>query len=102
MLHVLERGQIGAVYNVAGGTPHTNLELTAMLLERCGRARQTHVRHVEDRLGHDRRYAIDAAKLHALGWQPKVEFDDGISRTVEWYRDNEPWWRPLKTPGATA
>ncbi len=102
VLHVLERGQIGAVYNVAGGTPHTNLELTAMLLERCGRARQTHVRHVEDRLGHDRRYAIDAAKLHALGWQPKVEFDDGISRTVEWYRDNEPWWRPLKTPGATA
>ncbi len=102
VLHVLERGEIGAVYNVAGGTPHTNLELTAMLLERCGRTAKTHVRHVEDRPGHDRRYAIDAAKLHALGWGPQVDFGDGISRTVEWYRDNEAWWRPLRMPGATA
>jgi dTDP-glucose 4,6-dehydratase len=101
-LHVLERGELGGVYNVAGGTPHTNLELTAMLLERCGRAHQTHVRHVEDRPGHDRRYAIDADKLLALGWRPQVDFDDGISRTVDWYRNNEPWWRPLKMPGATA
>jgi dTDP-glucose 4,6-dehydratase len=101
-LHVLERGEIGGVYNVAGGTPHTNLELTAMLLDRCGRAHRTHVRHVEDRPGHDRRYAIDADKLLALGWRPQVDFDDGISRTVECYRDNEPWWRPLKAPGVIA
>jgi dTDP-glucose 4,6-dehydratase len=102
VLHVLERGEVGAVYNVAGGAPRTNLELTAMLLERCGRDRRTHVRHVEDRPGHDRRYAIDAAKLHALGWHPQVNFDDGIHLTVEWYRDNQSWWRPLKMQGATA
>ncbi len=102
VLHVLERGEIGAVYNVAGGAPRTNLELTAMLLERCGRTARTHVRHVEDRPGHDRRYAIDAAKLRALGWRPQVNFDDGISGTVDWYRENESWWRPLKMPRATA
>jgi len=96
VLLVLERGEIGGVYNVAGGAPRTNLDLTTTLLRLCGRSHETHVRHVEDRPGHDRRYAIDAAKLHALGWHPQVSFDEGIARTVEWYRNNEPWWRPLR------
>jgi dTDP-glucose 4,6-dehydratase len=99
VLHVLDRGETGSVYNIAGGAPCTNLELTHLLVERCGRSMATHVRHVADRPGHDRRYAIDAAKLHALGWRPQTSFEDGINHTVDWYRANESWWRPLKLGG---
>jgi dTDP-glucose 4,6-dehydratase len=97
ILHVLERGDTGNVYNVAGANPRTNLELTRLLLEGCGRSMDTHVEHVSDRLGHDRRYALDTAKLRALGWSPRVPFDDGLRSTIAWYRANESWWRPLKT-----
>jgi dTDP-glucose 4,6-dehydratase len=96
ILHVLEHGESGNVYNVGGGTSRTNLELTERLVRHCGRAMDTHVRHVTDRLGHDRRYALDSSKLHGLGWRPQMAFDEGIARTVAWYRDNEQWWRPLK------
>jgi dTDP-glucose 4,6-dehydratase len=96
ILHVLERGETGAVYNIAGGTRLTNLELTRLLTKLCGRSMETHVRHVADRPGHDRRYALDASRLHALGWRPAVTFDDGIARTIDWYRENPDWWRPLK------
>jgi dTDP-glucose 4,6-dehydratase len=57
---------------------------------------ETHVEHVTDRLGHDRRYAINSDKLRALGWKPRIPFDEGIAATVNWYRTNESWWRPLK------
>jgi dTDP-glucose 4,6-dehydratase len=97
ILHVLERGETGNVYNVAAANPRTNLQLTRLLVEGCGRSMETHVEHVTDRLGHDRRYAIDAAKLRALGWSPRVPFDEGLRNTVAWYRANESWWRPLKT-----
>lgn len=96
ILHVLECGELGGVYNVGGGTPRTNLELTRLLIERCGRSMERHIAHVADRPGHDRRYALDSTRIHALGWRPLVPFDEGIARTVEWYRDNEAWWRPLK------
>src|SRR5580704_1098747 len=101
ILHVLEHGVVGNVYNVAGGTHQTNLALTRTLIELCGRAVNTHVTHVADRPGHDRRYAVNAAKLCALGWTPKVPFEKGIAQTVEWYRANESWWRPLKAPAET-
>jgi dTDP-glucose 4,6-dehydratase len=97
ILHVLEHGDTGNVYNVAAANPRTNLELTRLLVEGCGRSMETHVEHVTDRLGHDRRYALDAAKLRALGWSPRVPFDDGLRSTIAWYRANESWWRPLKT-----
>lgn len=96
VLHVLEHGAAGRVYNVGGGSSLTNLELTRILVGACGRSMERHVEHVADRPGHDRRYALDSSRLHALGWRPQVSFDDGIARTVEWYRDNESWWRPLK------
>jgi dTDP-glucose 4,6-dehydratase len=96
ILHVLERGAIGDVYNVSGQMPMTNLDLTRRLLRECGRTMETHVEHVADRPGHDRRYAIDSAKLRALGWTPRTDFDDGLARTVRWYREHESWWRPLK------
>lgn len=96
ILHVLERGAAGNVYNIAAGTPRTNLELTRMLVELCDRPLETHVAHVADRPGHDRRYAVNPAKLRTLGWKPQMPFDEGIARTIEWYRKNESWWRPLK------
>jgi len=100
ILLVLERGEPGSVYNVAGGSPHTNLDLTRVLMHLCERSMDTHVEHVTDRAGHDRRYAVSAQKLHALGWRPQVPFADGIARTVAWYRANESWWRPLKAAAA--
>jgi dTDP-glucose 4,6-dehydratase len=96
ILAVLEVGESGNVYNVAGDAPHTNLELTRALMRLCGRSMNTHVLHVADRAGHDRRYAVNSAKLQALGWRPQVPFDKGIAETVAWYRANESWWRPLK------
>ncbi len=96
ILHVLESGAPGNVYNVAGGAPQTNLDLTRTLVRLCGRSMQTHVNHVTDRAGHDRRYAVNAKKLHDLGWRPQIQFADGIAQTVAWYRANESWWRPLK------
>jgi len=96
ILHVLERGTPPNVYNVSAGTPRTNLELTRGLIERCGRSVETHVRHVTDRPGHDRRYAVNAGKLRALGWRPEIPFDEGLAATVQWYRENEGWWRALK------
>jgi dTDP-glucose 4,6-dehydratase len=57
----------------------------------------THVKHVVDRPGHDRRYAVDSSKAHALGWKPQVAFEDGLRATVEWYRAKEAWWRPLRS-----
>jgi dTDP-glucose 4,6-dehydratase len=97
ILHVLERGSAGEIYNISGEAPMTNLDLTGRLVQACGRTMETHVEHVADRLGHDRRYAINSDKLRALGWAPQTHFDDGIAQTVRWYRDHESWWRPLKS-----
>ncbi len=96
ILQVLENGEVGSVYNIAGGSSRTNLELTRVLIDHCGRSMATHVTHVADRPGHDRRYAVNAGRVRALGWKPRVTFDEGIARTVAWYRANEAWWRPLK------
>ncbi|HTX59047.1 MAG TPA: dTDP-glucose 4,6-dehydratase [Verrucomicrobiae bacterium] len=97
ILHVLEHGELGNAYNLGGGNPRTNLEITRELVEQCGRSMETHVKHVIDRAGHDRRYAIDSAKARALGWMPRVPFEEGLRATVAWYRANEAWWRPLKS-----
>jgi len=97
---VLEAGQVGETYNVGGDAERQNLEvvhtLCALLDERRpladGRRRESLITFVEDRPGHDRRYAIDASKLKdALGWAPAVTFEEGMARTVDWYLDNQPW-----------
>ncbi|HZZ00644.1 MAG TPA: dTDP-glucose 4,6-dehydratase [Candidatus Baltobacteraceae bacterium] len=97
ILHALENGDPGHVYNVGGGNPRTNMEITRRLVEDCGRSMETHVKHVLDRPGHDRRYALNCSKLRNLGWSPRVAFEQGIRETVAWYRANEAWWRPLKS-----
>jgi dTDP-glucose 4,6-dehydratase len=97
IMHVLEHGADGEIYNLGGGNSHTNREITERLLAATGRAFETHVRHVGDRLGHDRRYALDARKAQGLGWTPRMPFEDGLPATVAWYRENEAWWRPIKS-----
>jgi dTDP-glucose 4,6-dehydratase len=95
--HVLEFGVPGEIYNLGGGNSHTNREITQTLLDQTGRAWATHVRHVTDRPGHDRRYCLDASKARALGWAPEVDFTAGLAQTVAWYRANEHWWRPTRS-----
>jgi dTDP-glucose 4,6-dehydratase len=95
---VLEKGRTGETYNIGGGTELTNRDLTERLLAACGRDWSS-VEPAVDRLGHDRRYSLDDSKLRdELGYAPAMDFDAGLGATVAWYRDNEPWWRPLKPP----
>ena len=97
---VLEKGAPGEYYNIGGGVELNNKELTGKLLEACGASWETSVDYVEDRKGHDRRYAIDDSKLRALGYTPGTTFEDGLAQTVQWYRDNRAWWEPLKAKAA--
>lgn len=93
---VLERGEPGTVYNVASQNELTNLELTRRVLRLLGGSADL-IRHVADRPGHDRRYAVNAGRLHALGWSPQWDVERGLAQTVAWYRDHPEWWRPLKS-----
>jgi len=93
---VLHQGELGEVYNIGGGNEVSNLALTRRILELLGKDEDL-IRYVVDRPGHDRRYSIDCAKVRALGWEPAVAFEDGLERTVSWYRDNPGWWRPIKS-----
>ena len=94
--HVLEHGATGETYNVTGNNERTNRDVVAQLLARLGKPWSL-VRLVDDRPGHDRRYAMDDSKLAGLGWKNKMPFDEGLAATVDWYRDNEGWWRPIKS-----
>jgi dTDP-glucose 4,6-dehydratase len=93
---VLREGVPGHVYNIGGGNEVQNLTITHQILELLGKSEQL-IRFVTDRPGHDRRYAVDCAKLKALGWAPKLSFEAGLARTVEWYASHQDWWRPIKS-----
>ena len=93
---VLEGGRPGEVYNIGGGTELTNKELTGLLLDACG-AGWDRVVNVEDRKGHDLRYSVSIAKIRSeLGYEPAVDFEQGLAETVRWYVDNRAWWEPLQ------
>jgi len=93
---VMERGAPGEAYNVGGGNERPNIEITRRVLELTGRD-ESLVRHVTDRPGHDRRYALDTTRLRSLGWAPEHEFDQALARTVEWYRERRDWWEPIRS-----
>ena len=93
--HVLEHGVAGEVYNIPGGTELANREMAARLLALVGKPWSL-VRSVEDRPGHDRRYAMDGTRLRALGWENRVPLDAGLAATVAWYREHEAWWRAAR------
>jgi dTDP-glucose 4,6-dehydratase len=92
---LLTDGQPGEVYNIGGGNEVRNVDLTHRLLDLVGRD-GSFIRRVEDRPGHDRRYSLDTGKLGAMGWTPVHDFTAGLAETVDWYRQNEWWWRPIK------
>ncbi|MFA5807311.1 MAG: dTDP-glucose 4,6-dehydratase [bacterium] len=94
---VLRRGRPGEIYNVGGGNERTNIEITKLLIAAMGKDERS-MKFVPDRPGHDRRYAIDDAKIRAeLGVIPRVPFEEGLRATVRWYIDNEPWWRAVQS-----
>jgi dTDP-glucose 4,6-dehydratase len=94
--HALLNGAPGEVYNCGGPDECDNLAVVSRIAELTG-ADPDLIEFVRDRPGHDRRYSLSSAKLHALGWRAQVGFEDGLARTVEWYRDNEWWWEPIRS-----
>jgi len=93
---VLKNGKLGEVYNIAGGSEKENIEITKLILELTGKP-ESLIKPVADRIGHDRRYSLDASKLKALGWTQEHSFDTAMRETVQWYRNNRQWWEPLKS-----
>jgi dTDP-glucose 4,6-dehydratase len=94
--HVLAHGRPGEVYNVGGPDECTNLEVVHRILALTGND-ESLIEYVTDRPGHDRRYSLGSEKVRALGWEPQVRFDEGLARTVAWYRDNPGWWEPIRS-----
>ena len=93
---VIHQGNPGEVYNIGGHNERTNKEIVSLIVDRLG-VSQDLVKYVEDRLGHDRRYAIDPAKIETeLGWKPRYTFDTGIVETIDWYIQNKEWWNNIK------
>jgi len=93
---VLMNGRSGEVYNIGGGQELTNNEITNLILDAMG-VDESSVEYVEDRKGHDLRYSVDWTKIkRELGYEPQVKFEDGLKETIQWYHDNEAWWKPLK------
>ena len=92
---ILEKGQIGRVYNVGGHNEMRNIDIVRLICARLGKP-ESLIRYVTDRKGHDLRYAIDPARIHAeLGWQPETPFAEGIGKTIDWYLANRPWWEAI-------
>jgi dTDP-glucose 4,6-dehydratase len=94
--HALTHGEPGEVYNCGGPDECENLEVVKRIVRLCG-ADASLIEFVTDRPGHDRRYSLSCAKLSALGFQPRVRFDEGLALTVDWYRDNAWWWEPVRS-----
>ncbi|MDN3954731.1 dTDP-glucose 4,6-dehydratase [Sporolactobacillus laevolacticus] len=94
---VLHKGKPGEIYNVGGHNEKYNIDIVKLIVDTLGKPREL-IKYVTDRLGHDRRYAIDPTKIETeLGWKPQYNFDSGIKETIQWYLDNEDWWRKIKS-----
>ena len=98
---VLHKGKIGEVYNIGGHNEKTNMEITKIILEAMGKD-ESSIRYVEDRLGHDKRYAIDNSKIQTeLGWEPSLTFEEGIKITIDWYLNNQEWMKSVESKKAS-
>jgi dTDP-glucose 4,6-dehydratase len=96
VLHILEHGIPGEVYNISADGEQMNQFMAQRILDILNKPRES-IRHVADRPGHDRRYALNASKVRALGWKPSVPLENGLSRTIDWYRNQREWWERIKT-----
>jgi len=94
--HVLAHGESGEVYNAGGPDEQANIDVVKRIVELAG-ASESQIEHVSDRPGHDRRYSLSSEKVRALGWTPRVRFEDGLAETVAWYRENAWWWEPIRS-----
>jgi len=92
---VLTKGKVGEVYNIASKQEKKNIEVAELILKKLGKP-LTLLKFVEDRPGHDRRYSLSTKKIQKLGWKPKYEFNSALESTIEWYKMNKQWWKPLK------
>jgi dTDP-glucose 4,6-dehydratase len=92
---VLQKGEVGQIYNVGAGNEEFNIDVTKAILKLLKRGDEF-ITYVKDRPGHDRRYAVDIAKIGKLGWKPRHSFAQGIEKTVHWYVEHEPWWHAIK------
>ncbi len=92
----LREGIAGETYNIGGPDELPNIDVVRKILELTGRD-DSLIEHVTDRLGHDRRYSLSSEKTRALGWEPRMRFEQGLRETVEWYRDNSWWWEPIRS-----
>lgn len=93
---LMKKGKAGEVYNIGTGYEKSNLEITRFILKEMGFGDEM-IEYVKDRPGHDWRYAINFKKLRGLGWQPEVEWEEGLRRTIKWYQENGDWWKKLKS-----
>ena len=92
---ILENGRVGEVYNIGGHNEKANIDVVKIILAQLGKP-ESLITFVTDRKGHDQRYAIDPTKIHnELGWLPETKFEDGIRKTIQWYLDNEAWWKNI-------
>jgi len=92
---ILEKGRVGEVYNIGGHNEMRNIDIVKLICQALGKP-ESLITHVTDRKGHDMRYAIDPAKIHAeLGWLPETMFKDGIKKTIDWYLENKDWWEEI-------
>ena len=94
--HALAHGRPGEVYNCGGPDECENVEVVGRIVELCGADRSL-IEFITDRPGHDRRYSLSSQKLRDLGWTPQTRFDEGLARTVQWYRENSWWWEPIRS-----
>ncbi len=92
---VLHQGKIGEVYNIGAGNEKENIYITNFILDHLKKPKSL-IKHVTDRPGHDRRYSVDTRKIRALGWQPQWSLEEGLKHTIDWYVENETWWRRIK------
>jgi dTDP-glucose 4,6-dehydratase len=92
---VMDKGEPGEIYNIGGDNQRPNIDIINIILEVTGKD-ESIIKHVQDRPGHDRRYALDSAKLLAIGWPRIYDFETGMRDTIKWYTGNESWWRPIK------
>ena len=91
---VMQEGEVGEIYNIASGIEKTNIEITRMILKELNKP-ESLINYVKDRLGHDRRYSLDCTKIRKLGWKPSHSFEEALKTTIQWYIENEWWWKPL-------